>query len=94
MSSTINVAVIGAGAIGVDHIASFQQHPSARVVALAFDGRDVRLTDNWFDLHAGESHDVTARLPAGVSVDELRATLTITSLRHSYQTCPPPSTSR
>lgn len=35
MSSIINVAVIGAGAIGVDHIASFQQHPSARVVALA-----------------------------------------------------------
>jgi predicted dehydrogenase len=35
MPSTINVAVIGAGAIGVDHIASFQQHPAARVVALA-----------------------------------------------------------
>lgn len=31
----INVAVIGAGAIGVEHIASFQQHPAARVVALA-----------------------------------------------------------
>jgi len=30
-----NVAVIGAGAIGVDHIASFQQHPAARVVMLA-----------------------------------------------------------
>jgi predicted dehydrogenase len=29
-----NVAVIGAGAIGQDHIASFQQHPSARVIAL------------------------------------------------------------
>ena len=29
-----NVAVIGAGAIGRDHIASFQMHPSARVVAL------------------------------------------------------------
>src|SRR5664279_3483465 len=35
MPTTINVAVIGAGAIGVDHIASFQQHPAARVVALA-----------------------------------------------------------
>ncbi len=35
MSSPINLAVIGAGAIGVDHIASFQLHPSARVVALA-----------------------------------------------------------
>jgi predicted dehydrogenase len=30
-----NVAVIGAGAIGLDHINSFQQHPAARVVALA-----------------------------------------------------------
>ena len=29
-----NVAVLGAGAIGRDHIASFQKHPSARVVAL------------------------------------------------------------
>lgn len=30
-----NVAVIGAGAIGLDHIRSFQQHPAARVAALA-----------------------------------------------------------
>ncbi len=35
MKNTLNVAVIGAGAIGVDHIASFQQHPAATVVALA-----------------------------------------------------------
>lgn len=33
-SSSINVAVIGAGAIGVDHIAAFQQHPAAHVVAI------------------------------------------------------------
>ncbi|MBC8041507.1 MAG: Gfo/Idh/MocA family oxidoreductase [Opitutaceae bacterium] len=32
---SFNIAVIGAGAIGYDHIHSFQQHPSARVVALA-----------------------------------------------------------
>lgn len=32
---TVNVAVIGAGAIGLDHINSFQQHPAAKVVALA-----------------------------------------------------------
>jgi predicted dehydrogenase len=30
-----NVAVIGAGAIGLDHIQSFKQHPAASVVALA-----------------------------------------------------------
>lgn len=35
MPSPLNVAVIGAGAIGVEHIASFQSHPAARVVALA-----------------------------------------------------------
>lgn len=30
-----NVAVIGAGGIGLDHITSFAQHPAAKVVALA-----------------------------------------------------------
>lgn len=33
--SVYNVAVIGAGAIGLDHIRSFQSHPAAKVVALA-----------------------------------------------------------
>ena len=33
--SSYTIAVIGAGAIGHDHIASFKQHPAARVVALA-----------------------------------------------------------
>lgn len=32
---SFNIAVIGAGAIGYDHIASFKQHPAAKVVALA-----------------------------------------------------------
>jgi predicted dehydrogenase len=32
--TTFNVAVLGAGAIGLDHIASFQKHASARVIAL------------------------------------------------------------
>ena len=34
-NQTYNVAVIGAGAIGFNHIESFQKHPDARVVALA-----------------------------------------------------------
>ncbi len=34
-ASSIRVAVIGTGAIGLDHIQSFQAHPAARVVALA-----------------------------------------------------------
>jgi predicted dehydrogenase len=33
--SHFNVAVIGAGAIGHDHLASFRLHPAARVVAIA-----------------------------------------------------------
>ncbi|MCF3650862.1 Gfo/Idh/MocA family protein [Synoicihabitans lomoniglobus] len=33
--SSFNIAVIGAGAIGIDHIRSFQTHPAAHVVALA-----------------------------------------------------------
>ena len=33
--TSFNVAVIGAGAIGLDHIRSFKLHPSAKVVALA-----------------------------------------------------------
>jgi predicted dehydrogenase len=33
--TALNVAVIGAGAIGLDHIRSFQLHPAAQVVALA-----------------------------------------------------------
>ncbi len=32
---SFNVAVIGAGAIGLDHINSFKQHPAAKVVAIA-----------------------------------------------------------
>lgn len=32
---SVNVAVIGAGAIGLNHIQSFQSHPAAKVVALA-----------------------------------------------------------
>ncbi|MEO7598339.1 MAG: Gfo/Idh/MocA family oxidoreductase [Opitutus sp.] len=33
--TSFNVAVFGAGAIGLDHISSFQQHPAAQVVAIA-----------------------------------------------------------
>lgn len=33
--SSVNVAVIGAGAIGINHVESYQCHPAAKVVALA-----------------------------------------------------------
>jgi len=32
---TLQAAVIGAGAIGLDHIKGFQQHPRVRVAAVA-----------------------------------------------------------
>jgi beta-mannosidase len=57
----------------------------AHAVALAFDGYDVRLSDNWIDLHAGDPRTITARLPAGVKIETLRAALMLTSLWHSYQ---------
>lgn len=57
----------------------------AHAVALGVGGPDLRLSDNWFDLHAGEPRTVTARLPPGMSADSLRSALTITSLWHSFQ---------
>ena len=60
----------------------------ASAVALGFGAHDVRLSDNWFDLHAGEPRTVVGRLPVGVELDELRAALRVTSLWHSYQSCP------
>ena len=33
--TSFNVAVFGAGAIGLDHISSFKQHPAANVIAIA-----------------------------------------------------------
>jgi beta-mannosidase len=57
----------------------------AHAVALDFDGHAVRLSDNWLDLHAGESRTITATFPAGVTIDDLRASLTFITLWHSYQ---------
>ena len=57
----------------------------AHAVALGFGAPDVRLSDNWFDLHAGEPRTVTAVLPTGMTVGELRASLQLNSFWHSYQ---------
>src|ERR1700678_4414819 len=83
------VAVIGAGAIGQDHLASFRLHPSATVVALAevsrkrgretaerFGVPDVA-TDYRTLLGRGDIDVVSIALPnylhAGVALDALRA---------------------
>jgi beta-mannosidase len=68
-----------------------QSSSLAPAVGLSFAAHDVRLSDNFFDLHANEPRTITARLPRGVSFAELRASLTITSLWHSYQS-PVPQT--
>jgi len=38
--TSFNVAIVGAGAIGIDHILSFQAHPAAKVVAIADSSTD------------------------------------------------------
>lgn len=88
-TSTLNIAVIGAGAIGLDHIASFQQHPAARVVAVADTsaerGREAAekfrvpevVTDYKALLARDDIHIVSIALPnylhAPVALDALRA---------------------
>lgn len=86
---SFSVAVIGAGAIGLDHIASFNRHPAARVVALAevsaergeeaakqFQIKDV-VTDYRLLLARADIDIVSIALPnylhARVSLDALRA---------------------
>lgn len=87
--STFNVAVIGAGAIGLDHLASFRQHPAARVVALAETsparGREAAdrfavpevVTDYRALLGRADVHAVSIALPnhlhAATALDALRA---------------------
>jgi beta-mannosidase len=61
----------------------------APAVWVNFGPHDVRLSDNWFDLHAGEPRTITARLPRGTTIEALRAALNVTSLWHSYQSCLP-----
>jgi predicted dehydrogenase len=86
---SFNVAVIGAGAIGLDHLNSFKQHPAARVVALAETsperGREAAerfnvptlVTDYRELLARDDVHVVSIALPnylhASVALDALRA---------------------
>jgi predicted dehydrogenase len=87
--STVNVAVIGAGAIGLNHIESFQKHPDARVVAVAetspLRGREAverfnvpELVSDYHELLGRRDIDVVSiALPnflhAGVSIEALNA---------------------
>ena len=77
---SVEVRAVGAGAE-----IKLTSPTLAPAVALEFGQHTVWLSDNWLDLHAGETRTITARVPAGLTVDALRSALTITSLWHSYQ---------
>lgn len=58
----------------------------APAVELSFGKASPRLSDNWFDLHAGETRRITARCsPSEPSPSECIARLSVRSLWHSYQ---------
>lgn len=87
--SSFNVAVIGAGAIGLDHLACFRQHPAVRLAAIAevspARGRDAAeqfgvpdlVTDHRMLLARDDIDVVSIALPnhlhAPVALDALRA---------------------
>ncbi len=56
----------------------------ARLLELALTGADVVFSDNYFDLPAGREVTITAPWPAGWSLDQARAALTIRSVYDSY----------
>lgn len=87
--TSFNIAVLGAGAIGLDHISSFQQHPAARVLAIA-DTSAARASEaaklydvpivatHYLELLARDDIDVISialpnYLHAGVALDAIRA---------------------
>ena len=52
----------------------------ARFVCLSLPGAEVIFSDNYFDLPAGRNIQVTCRLPAGWSLDQVKSTLSVRSL--------------
>jgi beta-mannosidase len=57
----------------------------ARFVELALDGTDVVFSDNYFDVPAGTSTKVTAPLPSGWTLEQVKQALQIRSLIDSYR---------
>ena len=64
---------------------TLQSRSLAPAVMLGFGSFDVRLSDNWFDLHAGQPHRVIARVPEGADPKHICDALRIISLWDSYQ---------
>jgi beta-mannosidase len=59
-------------------------HSLARLLELSLDGSDVIFSDNYFDLPAGRTVTVSCPLPAGWTLAQARAALTIRSVYDSY----------
>lgn len=77
----LDVAVSHAGA---QVLIGLTAHSLARFVELRLEGADVIFSDNYFDLPAGRSVQVTAPLPPGWSPEQARAALRIRSIIDSY----------
>lgn len=56
----------------------------ARFIELELEGADVVFSDNYFDLPAGQSLDITCPLPEGWTVEQARASVRVRSLYDSY----------
>ncbi len=56
----------------------------ARFVELELEGADVVFSDNYFDLPAGQSLNVTCPLPEGWTLEQARAAVRVRSLYDSY----------
>jgi len=59
-------------------------HSLARFVELKLAGADVVFSDNYFDVPAGWTVEVSCPIPAGWTLQKLRKTLQVTSLYQSY----------
>jgi beta-mannosidase len=59
-------------------------HSLAPFVELALDGTDVVFSDNYFDIPAGQSVQVTAPLPEGWTLEKAKKALQVRSLVDSY----------
>jgi beta-mannosidase len=57
----------------------------ARFVELTLDGIDVVFSDNYFDVPAGTSTKVTAPLPSGWTLEQVKQALQVRSLIDSYR---------
>jgi len=69
---------------GVDGAISLTAENTARFVMLDAPGRDVRFSDNFFDLPAGRTVTLAVERADGLSAEEIARKLRIVSLRDSY----------